>query len=106
MRNDARKLVVASTNTLTGDRVTYVDDEIASQPECWQRAADLSRRVELALPRRAQRVAVVGCGTSWYVAQAYAVLREQAGHGETDAFPASEFPDGRRYERLVAISRS
>jgi len=86
--------------------VTYVDDEIASQPECWQRAADLSRRVELALPRRAQRVAVVGCGTSWYVAQAYAVLREQAGHGETDAFAASEFPDARRYERLIAISRS
>ena len=31
-------------------------------------------------------VAVVGCGTSWFVAQAYAVLREAAGHGETDAF--------------------
>jgi fructoselysine-6-P-deglycase FrlB-like protein len=86
--------------------VPYVDDEIASQPACWQRAADLAHRVELSLPRRAQRVAVVGCGTSWYVAQAYAALREQAGHGETDAFPASEFPDGRHYERLVAITRS
>jgi fructoselysine-6-P-deglycase FrlB-like protein len=86
--------------------VTHVDDEIASQPACWQRAADLAYRVELSLPRRAQRVAVVGCGTSWYIAQAYAVLREQAGHGETDAYSASEFPDGRRYERLVAITRS
>jgi fructoselysine-6-P-deglycase FrlB-like protein len=26
--------------------------------------------------------------------------------GETDAFPASEFPSGRHYERIVAISRS
>jgi len=86
--------------------VTYVDDEIASQPACWQRAADLAHRVELSLPRRAQRVAVVGCGTSWFIAQAYAALREQAGHGETDAFAASEFPDGRRYDRLVAITRS
>ena len=86
--------------------MTHADDEIASQPECWRRAADLARRVELALPRRGQRVAVVGCGTSWFVAQAFAALREEAGHGETDAFSASEFPDGRRYERRVAISRS
>jgi fructoselysine-6-P-deglycase FrlB-like protein len=86
--------------------VTHVDDEIASQPECWQRAADLARRVELALPRRGQRVAAVGCGSSWFVAQAYATLREDAGHGETDAFSASAFPEDRRYERLVAITRS
>lgn len=37
---------------------------------------------------------------------ALAVLREAAGHGETDAFPASEFPTGRAYDRIVAISRS
>jgi fructoselysine-6-P-deglycase FrlB-like protein len=86
--------------------MTHVDDEIISQPACWERAADLARRVELALPRRGQRVAVVGCGTSWFVAQAYAALREAAGHGTTDAFAASEFPAGRRYERLLAISRS
>jgi fructoselysine-6-P-deglycase FrlB-like protein len=49
---------------------------------------------------------VVGCGTSWFMAEAYAVLREQAGHGETDAFAASLFPHGRGYDRLVAISRS
>jgi fructoselysine-6-P-deglycase FrlB-like protein len=51
-------------------------------------------------------VAAVGCGTSLYVAQSYAAAREAAGHGETDAFPASEFPLRRRYERVVAISRS
>jgi fructoselysine-6-P-deglycase FrlB-like protein len=58
------------------------------------------------LPVSGERVAVVGCGTSWFMAQAYAALREQAGHGETDAFQASEFPRDRRYDRIVAISRS
>ena len=33
---------------------------------------------------------MIGCGTSLYMAQCYAALREQAGHGMTDAFPASE----------------
>jgi Glucosamine 6-phosphate synthetase, contains amidotransferase and phosphosugar isomerase domains len=31
---------------------------------------------------------------------------EAAGQGETDAFAASEFPDRRRYDRIVAITRS
>jgi fructoselysine-6-P-deglycase FrlB-like protein len=60
----------------------------------------------LVLPRPGERAAVTGCGTSLFVAQAYAALREAAGHGETDAFPASEFPEARRYDRVVAISRS
>jgi fructoselysine-6-P-deglycase FrlB-like protein len=37
---------------------------------------------------------------------AYAALREQAGHGETDAFAASEVPPGRRYDTVVAVTRS
>jgi fructoselysine-6-P-deglycase FrlB-like protein len=40
------------------------------------------------------------------MAKAYAALREQAGHGETDAFQASEFPLHRRYDRIIAITRS
>ncbi|MPV38598.1 SIS domain-containing protein [Georgenia subflava] len=77
--------------------------EIASQPEVWRRALDL----EVAgLPAPGERVAVVGCGTSWFMAQSYAVLRERAGHGLTDAFTATEFPAGRDYDRIVTISRS
>lgn len=53
-----------------------------------------------------ERTAIVGCGTSYYMAQAAAVLREEAGQGETDAFPASEFPRHRRYDRVVALTRS
>jgi len=40
------------------------------------------------------------------MAQAFATAREIAGAGETDAFPASEFPAQRRYDAVLAISRS
>jgi fructoselysine-6-P-deglycase FrlB-like protein len=85
--------------------VAYVDSEIASQPSSWQRAAALAASVASALPRAGERVAVVGCGTSWFIAMAYAVLRESAGQGETDAYQASGFPR-RRYDRVIAITRS
>src|SRR5262252_2939987 len=80
--------------------------EIASQPTCWRRAARLARDTAAALPRRGERVAVVGCGTSWFIAQSYAAAREASGHGETDAFAASEVPHGRRYDRVLVLSRS
>jgi fructoselysine-6-P-deglycase FrlB-like protein len=80
--------------------------EIASQPELWTRAAELAVEAADVLPARGARTCVVGCGTSLFIAQSWAALRERAGHGETDAFAASELPDGRRYDVLVAISRS
>ncbi|MFE0463019.1 SIS domain-containing protein [Kitasatospora sp. NPDC058965] len=83
--------------------MTHVATEIASQPQCWRTAMALQ---PAGLPVAGERVAVVGCGTSLYMAQAYAVLREEAGLGETDAFAASEYPAHRRYDRLVAITRS
>lgn len=85
---------------------TFVDVEIASQPELWQRASTLLPEVENRLPRSGRHVAVVGCGTSWFVAQSYAALREARGSGITDAFTASEYPTGRSYDGVVAISRS
>jgi fructoselysine-6-P-deglycase FrlB-like protein len=84
--------------------MTFVDDEITSQPECWQAA--LEQAGSPLLPNAGERVAVVGCGTSWFVAQCYAVLREAAGLGETDAFAASEMPADRGYDRILAITRS
>ncbi|MFI1796889.1 SIS domain-containing protein [Streptomyces sp. NPDC020379] len=78
--------------------------EIDTQPGCWRRAAGAAAATEL--PRPGERVAVTGCGTSWFMAQAYAALREAAGQGETDAFASSEFPRGRAYDRVVAITRS
>jgi fructoselysine-6-P-deglycase FrlB-like protein len=85
---------------------TFVDAEIASQPETWRRAAELVPAVSDGLPRRGERVAVVGCGTSWFIAMSYAVLRENAGHGVTDAFAGSEYPASRSYDRIIALSRS
>jgi fructoselysine-6-P-deglycase FrlB-like protein len=49
---------------------------------------------------------VIGCGTSAFVAMSYAVLREQAGFGETDWAYASEIPPSRRYDTVLAITRS
>ena len=87
-------------------RAGSTEAEIASQPACWLRAGELAAAVGAVLPAPGERVAVAGCGTSWFIAQSYAALREAAGHGETDAFAASEMPVGRRYDRVVALSRS
>jgi fructoselysine-6-P-deglycase FrlB-like protein len=40
------------------------------------------------------------------MAQSYAAAREASGHGETDAFAASEMPLGRAYDRVLVLSRS
>jgi fructoselysine-6-P-deglycase FrlB-like protein len=80
--------------------------EIASQPQLWRQAASLAEEVAGALPRPGERVAFVGCGTSLYISQAAAALRESLGHGESDAFAASEMPAEREYDLAVAISRS
>lgn len=85
---------------------SHVAAEIASQPDCWHRAGLAAADAAQVLPRPGERVAVVGCGTSWFIGQSYAVLREAGGHGRTDAFAASEFPGVRDYDRLVAITRS
>ncbi|TQK45402.1 fructoselysine-6-P-deglycase FrlB-like protein [Streptomyces sp. SLBN-118] len=79
--------------------------EIATQPACWRRAAKAAAAFP-GLPQPGERVAVTGCGTSWFMAIAYAALREAARLGETDAFASSEFPAGRSYDRVVAITRS
>ena len=80
--------------------------EIASQPELWARARDAASAASDILPLTGERVAAVGCGTSWFVAQAFAGLREKAGRGETDAFTATEFPAGRPYDEVLLLSRS
>jgi fructoselysine-6-P-deglycase FrlB-like protein len=83
-----------------------IEREMASQPACWRRAAGLAADVAGLLPARDERVAVAGCGTSWFMAQSYAVAREESGRGETDAFAASEMPRQRRYDRVLVLSRS
>ena len=86
--------------------MTFLEQEIATQPDDW--AAVVQRLPEVAelLPRAGERVATIGCGTSWFMGQAYAVLRESLGQGVTDAFAASEHHLARGYDRVVVITRS
>ncbi|BCJ47693.1 hypothetical protein GCM10010168_20520 [Actinoplanes ianthinogenes] len=80
--------------------------EVFSQPATWRQTESLTgdARRELAAP--GERMLVLGCGTSWFVAQSIAELRESAGLGETDAVCASEYVPRRHYDRIVAITRS
>jgi fructoselysine-6-P-deglycase FrlB-like protein len=90
------------TDSLPG---AHMRAELESQPETWATAAGL-RDAQALLPASGARVAVVGCGTSWFMAQSYATLRETAGQGETDAFAASESFVDRGYDAVVALTRS
>jgi fructoselysine-6-P-deglycase FrlB-like protein len=86
--------------------MSHAAEEIASQPACWAAAADLVPKVAGLLPAPGERTAVVGCGTSYNMALAYAWLREEAGQGLTDAMSASELHPHRDYDRYLFISRS
>ncbi|MET9497395.1 SIS domain-containing protein [Streptomyces sp. NPDC006552] len=86
--------------------MTHVQAELESQPGCWKRAAELAATWSAVLPAPGERVAIVGCGTSRFMGEAVAALREAAGQGETDAFAASEFPHTRHYDQVIALSRS
>ncbi len=95
-----------SENTLGA----FMEEELVSQPDVWQRAVDQAGSEQL-LPADGKRIAVIGCGTSWFMAQSYAAARESAGKGVTDAFAASEAflnhnSADRQYDAVVAITRS
>ncbi len=80
--------------------------EVASQPAVWRRSLDLVRQGRALLAAPGERVLLIGCGTSAFVARALADLREAAGAGETHWSYASELPRGRSYDRVIALTRS
>src|SRR6266487_1804439 len=86
--------------------MSHIGDEIGSQPAVWRKAADRGRDLDPGTFLPGRRLAVVGCGTSFHMAQAFAALREASGLGEADAFPASEWTATRDYDVVVALSRS
>ena len=83
--------------------MSLTSEEINSQPELWRRVCEVPTD---ALPKDGESIAVIGCGTSWFIAQAYTVAREREGKGLSDAFTATEFPWDRSYDRVVCLSRS
>ncbi|MCU1635327.1 MAG: sugar isomerase [Cryobacterium sp.] len=99
--------MTTSAEPKAGENVNgeHMASELMSQPDTWARA--LTLRTERALlPEPGRKVAVIGCGTSWFMAQSYAVLRERSGQGITDAFAASEAFVNRDYDDIIALTRS
>jgi fructoselysine-6-P-deglycase FrlB-like protein len=86
--------------------VTNFSTELASQPSVWREAQGLADELRMKLGPDGSRMGIVGCGTSLYVAQAVACYREGQGAGETDAYPGSELPSVRPWDRVIALSRS
>lgn len=80
--------------------------EIDSQPDVWRTAWELREEATRVLARPGERMLVIGCGTSAYVAESFALLRENAGLGETDAAYASEPRPWRPYDVVVSVTRS
>lgn len=85
---------------------THADREIASQPAIWRQAAAFAPTVAHLFPKKGQRVAFVGCGSSWFMSQAAAGIWESQGLGEADYYTCSEFIYTRNYDAIVAITRS
>ncbi|BCK58894.1 SIS domain-containing protein [Nocardia wallacei] len=92
----------------SADRIatTHLAAEVATQPDDWARAAAIAAEYAALLPVPGERVAVIGCGTSLFMSRAFAALREEAGQGLTDAWPASQVRTGRDYDRYLVICRS
>ena len=86
--------------------MSITTDEIASQPEMWTRALDQVEHARELFAAAGESILVIGCGTSAYIAESFAYLREAAGLGTTDAAYASEPYAWRGWDRVVAITRS
>lgn len=82
------------------------ETELATQGDIWRQTAAFLPSVAHLLPKHGARVAAVGCGSSWFMSQGYAAVREAAGNGETDFYAGSEFNYDRKYDHIVIITRS
>jgi CRISPR-associated protein Cas5a/b/c len=84
----------------------FMVTELRSQPALWRRAGMTARSVLDRLPGRGESVLVLGCGTSYYIADAYARRRVAAGRGPTRAAIPSELDTVGDDETVVLLSRS
>lgn len=80
--------------------------EVLSQPETWTKVLLQRDQARAILPAAGTPALVVGCGTSYYIGEAYARLRSAAGLGHTRAAVPSEVPYFSEDETLVVLSRS
>ena len=80
--------------------------EIASQPEMWTRALGDDDLGLDRLPADGESVLVLGCGTSYYIGDAWAQLRTGAGRGRTRAAVPTQLTWVDPDEVILLISRS
>lgn len=87
---------------------THLHREIRTQPSDWVAVAGRVAELTDRLPAAGERVLAAGCGTSYYMAQAYAGLRTASGQGLTHAAAASEVTDElvASVDVLLVITRS
>ena len=87
--------------------MSLTTSEIDSQPAIWRTALERTgTQARQQWTRPGQRMLVLGCGTSAFVAESFALLRESAGLGHTDAGYASEPRPWRDYDSVLALTRS
>lgn len=80
--------------------------ELSSQPDIWAQALGLADAHRALLPAAGEKVLVVGCGTSYYMGDSYAYLRNDAGLGRTRAAIPRELDWIDDDEHIIVISRS
>ena len=80
--------------------------EVESQPAVWATALALPSTERDCLPRTGESTLAIGCGTSFYILDAYARRRQELGEGLTRAAVASELDDPATYDRVLYLSRS
>lgn len=80
--------------------------EVESQPDIWARVIEESAALTSIFPKEGQPVLFLGCGTSYYVGDSYARLRNAWGLGRTRAAIASEIPYVDDDELIIVLSRS
>lgn len=79
--------------------------DVTTQPDIWRRAAAVADASRV-LPQPGEPVLTLGCGTSYYVGQAYARLRTAAGLGPTRSEIPSELDRLDPDETVILLSRS
>lgn len=84
----------------------HMEAEIASQPAIWSQVLSEPSSTLGLLPSVVDNVAVVGCGTSYYMGEVYARHREALGRGATRAVIASELDRLHPGESVLLLSRS
>jgi sugar/nucleoside kinase (ribokinase family)/fructoselysine-6-P-deglycase FrlB-like protein len=80
--------------------------ELASQPAIWRRALALPGAALAKLPQPGERVLALGCGTSYYVLDAYARRRQELEGSLTRAAIASELDELDDHDVVLYLSRS